>query len=86
MRPAVDCLFDTAVDAYGRHILAVILTGMGEDGLSSSRILKKHGVPIIIQDKETSSGWGMPGAIANESLHDAMIPGLGMIDILKGIA
>lgn len=85
VRPAADCLFDTAIEAYGKQIVAIVLTGMGEDGLSSCRKLKASGVPIIIQDEESSVVWGMPGAIAKEELQDAEVPGLKVSDILKGL-
>lgn len=85
VRPAVDCLFETAMSCYGTSIAAFVLTGMGEDGLNSCRLLKKSGVPIIIQDEESSSVWGMPGAIASENLQDATVPGIQVADLLKGL-
>lgn len=73
VRPAVNCLLDSAYQIYGNHFLTVILTGMGDDGLSAVRKLYSNMVPIFIQDKESSSVWGMPGAIAEEGLYDQMI-------------
>jgi two-component system chemotaxis response regulator CheB len=73
VRPAFNCLLDSAIAIYGINFITFVLTGMGEDGLDSIRILKQRGVPIIIQDQETSSVWGMPGAIAKEGLQDKIV-------------
>jgi len=77
-RPAVDVLLRSVAEAYGARTLAVILTGMGHDGLSGCRQLRKARAQIVIQDESTSVVWGMPGAVAREGLHDAMLP-LGAI-------
>ena len=63
-RPAVDVLFRSAVAAYGANILAVVMTGMGQDGLRGCTLIREKGGQIIVQDKESSVVWGMPGAVA----------------------
>jgi len=82
-RPAVDVLLRSVADAYGARTLAVILTGMGQDGLIGCRRLRETKAQIVIQDEATSVVWGMPGAVAREDLHDAVLP-LG--DIGKEVA
>jgi two-component system chemotaxis response regulator CheB len=67
-RPAADVLFRSAAAAYGSGVLAVVLTGMGSDGLSGCRIIRNHGGSVFAQDQATSTVWGMPGAVANAGL------------------
>ncbi len=73
-RPSVDVLFRSIGEAYGGGVIAVILTGMGQDGLLGVRVLKGLGASVIVQDNQTSVVWGMPGAIANANLADAILP------------
>jgi two-component system chemotaxis response regulator CheB len=73
-RPAVDALFSSAVEAYSGAVIAVVLTGMGQDGLRGAEILKARGAYILAQDKETSVVWGMPGAVASAGLADRILP------------
>jgi two-component system chemotaxis response regulator CheB len=73
-RPAVDALFASAGDVYGGAALAVILTGMGQDGLRGAEILKAQGASILAQDEASSVVWGMPGAVANAGLADRVLP------------
>jgi two-component system chemotaxis response regulator CheB len=73
-RPAVDVLFRSAEEAYGSAAIAVMLTGMGYDGLRGTEILKAHGAHVIAQDEATSVVWGMPGAVANAGLADSVLP------------
>jgi two-component system chemotaxis response regulator CheB len=75
-RPAVDPMFRSLNKVYGKNILAVILTGMGSDGLEGARILIDQNSPniLIAQDEETSTVWGMPGAVAKANLCHAVLP------------
>ncbi len=73
-RPAVDFLFRSVAEAYLNASIAVVLTGMGQDGLRGVRALKEKGVPIFVQDRESSVVWGMPGAIAEAGLADDVLP------------
>jgi two-component system chemotaxis response regulator CheB len=73
-RPAVDVLFRSAVQVFGSRILAVVLTGMGYDGLAGSRIIREHGGTIIAQDQATSAVWGMPGAVTQAGLAHRVLP------------
>ncbi len=74
VRPAVDSLFESAAEIFGPHVLSLILTGMGEDGLVGARAIKAAGGAVLIQDKETSVVFGMPGAIYNAGIYDEMAP------------
>lgn len=73
-RPSVDPLFRSVASRYGGNILAVILTGMGSDGLAGCRAIHAAGAPVIVQDEASSVVWGMPGFVVREGLVDAVIP------------
>ncbi len=73
-RPAVDVLFRSIERVYGGAALAVVLTGMGEDGCRGVEALKARGAYVIAQDEATSVVWGMPGAVVRRGLADAVLP------------
>lgn len=73
-RPSADALFRSVAEAYGPAALAVVLTGMGQDGLRGCEALKGSGGRVLVQDEKTSVVWGMPGAVAREGLADEILP------------
>jgi len=73
-RPAVDALFASVGEAYGGAAIAVILTGMGQDGLHGTQILKARGATVLAQDEASSVVWGMPGSAANAGICAAVLP------------
>lgn len=73
-RPAVDVMFRSVVQIYGGHVLALIMTGMGQDGLRGCEHVREAGGQIVVQDEATSVVWGMPGYVANAGLADAVLP------------
>jgi two-component system chemotaxis response regulator CheB len=73
-RPSVDALFASIGEVYGGAVIAVILTGMGQDGLRGAGILKAQGASILAQDEASSVVWGMPGAVVNAGLADRVLP------------
>ena len=73
-RPAVDALFRSAADALGAATLAIVLTGMGQDGLLGARAVKNSGGFVIAQDQSTSAVWGMPRAVSEAGLADLVLP------------
>ncbi len=73
-KPAVDPLFTSAIDVWHGGILAVILTGMGSDGMRGGRDIVAAGGSVIAQDEATSVVWGMPGAAANAGICAAVLP------------
>jgi two-component system, chemotaxis family, protein-glutamate methylesterase/glutaminase len=77
-RPAVDPLFESAAEVWGAGTLAVVLTGMGQDGLRGCEAVREAGGHVLIQDEASSVVWGMPGAVARAGLADATLP-LGLI-------
>lgn len=73
-RPAVDVLFRAAAQVYGSGVLAVMLTGMGYDGLKGCQLIASKGGQVIAQDEATSVVWGMPGAVVQAGLAQAVLP------------
>jgi two-component system chemotaxis response regulator CheB len=72
-RPAVDVLFRSVNEVYGGGSVAVVLTGMGQDGYHAAQGLKASGAYVIAQDEASSVVWGMPGMIARTGLADAVV-------------
>jgi two-component system chemotaxis response regulator CheB len=73
-RPAVDVLFRSVASVYRAQSLAVVLTGMGQDGLKGCEVIREAGGQILAQDEKTSVVWGMPGFVARAGLADAVVP------------
>ena len=73
-RPSVDVLFRSVAAIYGGRTLAVILTGMGQDGLKGCEMLRMQGARIYVQDEASSVVWGMPGFVAKAGLADKVLP------------
>jgi two-component system chemotaxis response regulator CheB len=86
-RPSVDPMLRSLCEVYGPRVLAIMLTGMGRDGLAGSRTVAQSGGTVIAQDEATSVVWGMPGAVAMAGLCSAVLPLAdlaGMIEKLAG--
>jgi two-component system chemotaxis response regulator CheB len=77
-RPAVDPMLRSLVKVYGKKVLAVILTGMGADGLKGCQNVVDAGGTILAQDEATSVVWGMPGAVAMAGICTQVLP-LGLM-------
>jgi two-component system chemotaxis response regulator CheB len=73
-RPSVDVLFKDAVQVFGPDCLGVILTGMGLDGLAGCEGIHHAGGQVLVQDEASSVVWGMPGAVAQAGLANAILP------------
>jgi two-component system chemotaxis response regulator CheB len=73
-KPAVDPLFTSAIDVWHGGILALVLTGMGSDGMRGGTEIVAAGGSVIAQDEATSVVWGMPGAATNAGICSAVLP------------
>ncbi len=73
-RPAVDVLFRSVAQVYGDRALAVVLTGMGQDGLRGCMRIREKGGKVIVQDEASSVVWGMPGAVVHAGLAEKILP------------
>jgi two-component system chemotaxis response regulator CheB len=83
-KPAVDVMFTSAAVSHGSRALGIVLSGMGRDGLVGARAIVAAGGSVIVQDKETSAVWGMPGVIAKADLASAVRNPLGLADYVVG--
>jgi two-component system, chemotaxis family, protein-glutamate methylesterase/glutaminase len=88
-KPAVDPLFTSAVDIWHGATLAVILTGMGSDGVRGGKDIVTAGGSVIAQDEPTSVVWGMPGAATNAGICAAVLPlnqiGPKLVQLFSGV-
>lgn len=73
-KPAVDPLFHSAASVWQGGVLAVVLTGMGADGMRGAKDIVAAGGSVIAQDEATSVVWGMPGAAVNAGVCAAVLP------------
>ncbi len=73
-RPAVDMLFDSAVNCAGRHAVVGLLTGMGVDGAAGMQKLKAAGAATIAQNEESCVVYGMPRAAVELGVVDHVLP------------
>src|SRR3984885_5919869 len=73
-KPAVDPLFTSAIDVWQGRTLAVVLTGMGLDGMRGGKEIVAAGGSVIAQDEATSVVWGMPGAATHAGICAAVLP------------
>jgi two-component system chemotaxis response regulator CheB len=62
-RPSVDVLFRSVGPVFGAHALAIVMTGIGHDGLRGCEVVREHGGQIWVQDEASSVVWGMPRAV-----------------------
>jgi two-component system, chemotaxis family, protein-glutamate methylesterase/glutaminase len=71
-RPSVDVLFESAAREYGPHVLGVVLTGMGSDGVRGSQCIRAAGGQVIVQNEASSVVWGMPGQVVAAGQADGI--------------
>lgn len=73
-RPSVDYLFRSVANQFSGRAMAVILTGMGSDGMLGLRLLKRHGCFVIAQDEPSCVVYGMPKAAVDAGVVDVVLP------------
>ena len=73
-RPSASFLFESAARAYGKGLCALILTGMGRDGVAGLHFVRAAGGRVIAQDESTSAVFGMPREAIAEGLADVVLP------------
>ncbi|HJZ11810.1 MAG TPA: CheB methylesterase domain-containing protein, partial [Acidobacteriota bacterium] len=61
LRPSASYLFRSVLHVCGAKSAAILLSGMGKDGAEELKLLKERGALTIVQDKESSVVFGMPG-------------------------
>lgn len=72
--PSVDRLFTSAAKFGGTDLVAVVLTGMGDDGLAGARAVKDAGGLVIVESQESAVVFGMPGVVHKAGLADHVLP------------
>lgn len=72
--PSVSELFSSAAQVYRDKTIAVVLTGMGRDGLSGAEVIKQHNGYVYVQDEDTSVVYGMGREIKEAGLADSVLP------------
>jgi two-component system chemotaxis response regulator CheB len=78
VRPSADVLFESIARSYQGNILAVVLTGMGEDGAKGVAAMKDRGCFCISQKAETCVVYGMPRAVDDAGLSDESLDPLSI--------
>jgi two-component system chemotaxis response regulator CheB len=73
-RPSIDHLFDSCARAYGPSTVAVMLTGMGQDGVEGLETVKARGGRILAQDEESSVVFGMAQVAIERGLVNEVFP------------
>ncbi|MFL0672715.1 MAG: chemotaxis-specific protein-glutamate methyltransferase CheB [Erythrobacter sp.] len=73
-RPSVDPMLASLAETCGPRTLAIILSGMGSDGLAGAATLAAAGGTIFAQDAASSAVWGMPGVVTRAGLASLVAP------------
>ena len=72
-RPSASYLFQSTAESLGASVLAVILTGMGDDGVAGLRIVKARGGRVLAQDEASSVIYGMPAEAARAGVVNTVL-------------
>jgi two-component system, chemotaxis family, protein-glutamate methylesterase/glutaminase len=84
VRPAVDKLFASAVQVYGKRLVSAVLTGMGRDGAQGTVLVKEAGGITLSEDQSTCTIYGMPKAAYETGMVDTVLPISGIaLEIIK---
>ena len=84
-RPSIDVLFESAADAFGRDVLAVILTGANDDGARGAKRIKHRGGMVVAQDPATAEAPQMPQAVIDAVKVDRILPLDGIASFLADV-
>lgn len=73
-RPSIDVLFESAADAYGAGVIAVVMTGANHDGAEGSARVQAKGGMVIVQDPDTAEAPEMPRSVLEATRVDRILP------------
>ncbi len=82
VRPAADPLFRSAATAFGRHCVALIMSGMGRDGATGSEHVAASGGLVMAQDPDTAVARSMPQTVIDLGLAREVAPVAGLASAL----
>ena len=85
-KPSVDVMFRSLAENAGSNAVALMLTGMGDDGAAGSGEMKENGAQVLVQDERTSVVWGMPGEVVKRGFADEVLPLSKIADRLVAVA
>jgi two-component system chemotaxis response regulator CheB len=69
-RPSADVMFQSAADAYGKGVLAIVMTGMGSDGREGAAWIKAAGGTVLTESEDSCVVYGMPRSVVEAGLSD----------------
>lgn len=78
-RPSADPMFRSVAHAYGASSLAMVLTGMGDDGRRGCEAIAAAGGRVVVQDEASSVVWGMPGSVVESGVPCTILPLTSMV-------
>lgn len=81
-RPSIDVLFESAAAMWGSRVIAVVLTGMGDDGTRGARAVRAAGGTVLTESEASCVVYGMPRSVVEAGLSDASAPLIGMVDLI----
>jgi two-component system chemotaxis response regulator CheB len=84
VKPSADVTMFSAAQLLKNKVIAVVLTGMGKDGLEGARRVKEEDGFVVVQDKKSSLIYGMPAVIAEEKLADKILNCSAIASEIKG--
>lgn len=84
-RPAIDLTFETAARAYGRGLVACVLSGSNHDGAEGAREVSRRGGRVYIQDRTEAAVAVMPLAVAELVTVDAELPIAALARMLSAL-
>jgi two-component system chemotaxis response regulator CheB len=82
-RPSVDVLFESAAEVYGKRVLGVVMTGMGDDGLRGAAAIKARGGTILTESENSCVIYGMPRTVVEAGLSDGAVPLVSMAEAIN---
>ena len=83
-RPSVDVMFQSAAEVFGSRTMAVVMTGMGDDGRIGATCIKGAGGVVLTEAKESCVVYGMPREVAEAGLSDGAYPLGGLAEAIIG--